>query len=82
MPEITQEQFNDLKTYIPLSPTVRAVFEELHPEENFTDWDEAVARLVKRALDGERDSLFTLLELTFLSAENEAMLDNYDETVL
>ncbi len=72
---LTHEQFADLKTYIPESDTVKMVFAELHPEEDFDDWDEAVTTIVAKGLNGDKDSLFTLLELTYLSGHNEGLLE-------
>ncbi len=72
---LTQEQFHDLKSYIPESDTVKMVFEETHPEEDFDDWDEAVTTIVAKATNGDKEALFTLLELTYLSGHNEGLLE-------
>jgi len=71
---MTQEQFADLQKYIPESATVRMVFEEMHPDFDFSDWDKAVVTLVDRALIGDKDALMDLLELTFLNGLNEGEL--------
>ncbi len=82
---LTQEQFHELRQYVPDSEMVKMVYAELHKEEeDFKDWDEAIQHLVKKALgdDGDIESLFNLLELTFMSGHNEGMLEatSYEES--
>ena len=72
---MTQEQFSDLKRYIPESDMVKLVFEEMHPEFDFSDWDAAVVVLVDKALSGDKNALMNLLELTYLNAHNEGLLE-------
>ncbi len=82
---ITQEQFADLKQYIPESPMVKMVFADIHQgEEDFDDWDEVIQHLIKDTIgtDGNIESLFTLLELTYMNAHNEGALESvaYEES--
>ncbi len=77
---MTIEQYTDLQKYIPESDTVRAVFKDMHPEFDFSDWEKAVVTLVDRAFIGDKDALFNLLELTYLNAHNEGFLDGIGET--
>jgi hypothetical protein len=72
---MTQEQLHDLGKYVPESDVVKAVFEDMHPTWDFTDWNKAVFTLVDRALTGDKDALMDLLELVYLSGHNEGMLD-------
>jgi len=71
---MTQEQYSDLQKYVPESDMVRLVFEEMHPEFDFSDWEKAPATLVERALAGDSKALFNLLELTYMNAFNEGEL--------
>ncbi len=71
---MTQEQFADLQKYVPPSDMVKMVFQEMHPDFDFTDWDKAVVTLVDRALVGDKNALMDLLELTFMSGMNEGEL--------
>ena len=72
---LTQEQFHDLQTYIPESDVVKSVYAELHPEENFTDWNEAITHMIDQALNGDKEVLLNILELVYLNAHNEGMLE-------
>ncbi len=75
---LTQENFYDLKQYIPESETVKMVYAELHQdEEDFNNWDEVVEHLVEKAIgtDGDVDILLDLLELTRMNAHNEGALE-------
>jgi hypothetical protein len=73
---MTQEQYADLKSYLPESETVKMVFADMHPELNLDDnWDASVFTLVDRALNGDKDALMNLLELTFMSGMNEGELN-------
>jgi hypothetical protein len=72
---MTQEQYSDLQRYIPESDTVKMVFEEMHPDWDFSDWDKAVFTLVDRALTEDKDALMNLLELVYLNAHNEGMIE-------
>lgn len=77
MLDITQEQFADLKKYIPESDSVKMAFEDTIGEK-IENWEEAVAKMIQGSLDGDPDSLFDLLELTFLNAHNEGFLDGIE----
>ncbi len=81
---MTQEQHSDLRQYIPESDTVKAVFVDLHPEEDFKDWDSATHSLVNKAVgsNGDINAMFSLMELTYLNAHNEGMLESaiYEES--
>ncbi len=75
---LTQEQFHDLKKYVPGSEMVKMVFSELHEgEEDFSDWDEAIQHLAAKAVgsDGDTKAFFDILELTNLNAHNEGALE-------
>lgn len=76
---MTQEQFSDLKRYLPKSDIVKMVFEELHPEDvDSKHWEETIVKMAERTLDGDCEALFELLELTYLNAHNEGLLDGTD----
>ncbi len=72
---MTQEQYADLINYVPESDAVKMVFKEMHPEWDFSDWGKAVFTLVDRALTSDKEALMNLLELTYLNAHNEGMLE-------
>ena len=72
---MTQEQYADLQRYIPESEMVRLVFEEMHPEFDFSDWDKAVIDLTEKALSGDKTALMNLLELTHMNSFNEGLLE-------
>jgi hypothetical protein len=72
---MTQEQYADLAKLVPESDTVKMVFQEMHPDFDFNDWGKAVFTLVDRALVGDKDALMDLLELVYLNAHNEGMLE-------
>jgi hypothetical protein len=72
---MTQEQYADLQSYIPHSDTVKMVFEEMHPDQDFSDWYKAVATLADRALAGDKQALLDLLELTRMNAHNEGLIE-------
>jgi len=74
MERLTQENYADLKKYVPESPTVKMVFEDLL-DLKIDDWNEAVENMVKSALDGDPEALFDLLELTYLNGHNEGMIE-------
>jgi hypothetical protein len=76
---MTQEQRADLQKYIPASDMVKMVFNNMHPTFEFQDWDKAVFTLADRALTGDKDALMDLLELTYLNAHNEGVLEANDE---
>jgi hypothetical protein len=72
---MSQEQYADLLKYIPESDTVKMVAEY----ENMIDttecnWEEAVEALVNRALNGDKEALFNLFELTYINGFNEGEL--------
>ena len=74
MDKLTQTQAADLPKYVPNSPTVRMVFEDLL-DIKIDNWEEAVAKMIEATLDGDADSLFDLLELTYLNAHNEGLIE-------
>jgi len=76
---MTIEQRADLQKYVPNSEMVRTVFKELHPNFDFSDWDKAVFTLIDRALVGDKTAMMDLLELTYLSAHNEGMIEANNE---
>ncbi len=73
---LTQEQFHDLRTYIPPSDTVKSIYANMHPEEDFDSWGEAIENMISKALSGDKDTLFNLFELIYLSGHNEGMLES------
>lgn len=72
---MTQEEYHDIKKYIPESDTVKMVFKSMYPEEDLSDWDTAIETLMGRVLSGDQEALFEALELTYLNAHNEGMLE-------
>jgi len=72
---MTQEQYADLQRYIPESDMVKMVFETMHPEFDFSDWNQAVTDLADKALSGDKEALLNLLELTHMNSFNEGMLE-------
>ncbi len=75
---LSQEQFHDLKQYVPESDTVKMVYSQLHEgEEDFDNWDEAIQHLVSKAVgeDGDVKAFFDILELTYMNAHNEGALE-------
>ncbi len=81
---LTQEQQHELNQYVPDSEMVRLVYEDIHEgEADFENWEETVRELVKETIgeDGDVESLFKLLELTFMNAHNEGALETtaYEE---
>jgi hypothetical protein len=75
--ELMQEQYADLKKYIPESPTVKAAFEEIM-EHKIDNWEEAIQQMISSSLSGDKEALFDLLELTYLNAHNEGFLDGIE----
>ena len=72
---LSEEQLTNLEKFIPESDTVRMVYKSMHPdEEEETSWDLTLTKLIKKALNGDKESLFNLLELTYLNAFNEGEL--------
>ncbi len=72
---LTQEQFADLRTYIPPSDMVKNVFDETHPELDFEDWGDAVEHMIAESLKGDKRMLFSIMELVYMNAHNEGMLE-------
>lgn len=77
--ELTQTEYADLQKYVPASDTVKMVFSGMLNQE-IDNWDEAVQKMIDDSLDGDQESLFNLLELTYLNAHNEGMLEARDES--
>ena len=77
--KLTQVQYADLQKYVPESDTVKMVFEDTI-DHKIKNWPEAIEQMIIAALDGDADSLFDLLELTYLNAQNEGMLGLVNES--
>jgi len=75
--ELTQIQAADLQKYIPESEMVKLAFQDVIGQP-IEDWETAVRNLIEGTLDGDQQALFDLLELTYLSAHNEGMLEATD----
>ena len=73
---MSQEQYADLLRYIPESDTVKMVAEYEHMIEltEGEDWAEALQKMVDKALNGDKETLFNLFELIYSSAFNEGEL--------
>ncbi len=83
---LTQEDYADLKQYIPESDQVKITFAELHPEEDFSDWDATLNSLICKAVGedgkaGDNKVLLDLLDLAFTSGHNEGMLESITDEV-
>ena len=72
---MTPNQLKELKDFVPESEMVKSVFQNMHPDINIENWEETIEDLAKQALNGDINSLFTLLELTASNFYNEGMLD-------
>lgn len=70
---MTQEQYSDLQRYIPQSEMVKITFESLVGYE-IEDWAKEINVLIEQSLNGDKEALFNLLELTYLNAYNEGEL--------
>ncbi len=75
---MTQEHYSDLKKYIPESDMVKMAYGDSTFLDD--DWEKIVQEMVTGALEGDRDKLFELLELTYVNAHNEGFLDGTDRT--
>jgi len=76
MSSLTQDQYSDLQRYVPESDMVKMVYNDLHDTiVNADKWNEAVEEMALKALSGNSESLLNLLELTYLNAHNEGLLD-------
>jgi len=75
---ITQEQYSDLKKYIPASDMVKLAFSDMESQGEDT-WEATLEVMIQKALSGDRTSLFELLELTYTNAHNEGWIDGIEE---
>ena len=76
---LTQEQYSDLRKYaIPESDMVKLVYEDM-VEKEISDWEKEVTDLVNGSLNGDKESLFNLLELIYTNAFNEGELNYASE---
>jgi hypothetical protein len=71
---MSQEEYADLKKYIPESDMVKMAFSSMKTDEGST-WDETIQEMITKTLDGDEESLFKLLELTYVNAHNEGWID-------
>jgi hypothetical protein len=72
---MSQEQYADLQKYTnPLSDMVKLVYEDMVQRE-IDDWEEEANSLVENALNGDKEALFNLLELTYINGYNEGELN-------
>jgi len=76
MSSLTQDQYSDLQRYVPESDMVKMVYNDLHDTiVNADKWSGAIEELALKALSGDSEALLNLLELTYLNAHNEGLLD-------
>jgi len=72
--DFSQEDYADLFKYIPKSDTVKMVIENML-EKKIENWNEEIMIIANNALDGDVNSLMILLEITYLNAHNEGMIE-------
>jgi replication-associated recombination protein RarA len=72
---MSHEQYADLQKYtIPASNMVKIVYEDM-VQRKIECWEDEANTLIEAALNGDKDALFNLLELTYLNAYNEGELN-------
>jgi hypothetical protein len=79
---LTVEEREQLNKFIPESEMVKLTFSNMHPEIDIhqEDFKHLIINFAEKALQGDKKSLITLLELTAINSYNEGMLDEFAST--